>query len=62
MLRQGEDARDSRRRDFLQNVRRKAEDKAWERRDIEGKVSARAARRAGPGRCRCPTCANVLGA
>ncbi|GAO14691.1 hypothetical protein UVI_02028940 [Ustilaginoidea virens] len=37
MLRQGEDARDSRRRDFLQNVRRKAEDKAWERRDIEGK-------------------------
>lgn len=38
VVRKREDAQESRRANFLQNVRRKAEDKAWQRRDIEGHV------------------------
>ncbi|KAG6032101.1 hypothetical protein E4U41_007320 [Claviceps citrina] len=36
LLRKREDLQESRRRTFLHNVRQKAEDKAWHRRDIEG--------------------------
>ncbi|KAM5352326.1 hypothetical protein ACJ41O_005049 [Fusarium nematophilum] len=36
VVRKREDAQESRRRLFLQNVRQKSEDKAWQRRDIEG--------------------------
>ncbi|KAG5982750.1 hypothetical protein E4U55_001402 [Claviceps digitariae] len=36
LLRKREDVQESRRRNFFHNVRQKAEDKAWQRRDIEG--------------------------
>ncbi|KAH8170669.1 hypothetical protein LIA77_09450 [Sarocladium implicatum] len=36
LVRKREDAQEARRTNFLQSVRRKAEDKAWQRRDIEG--------------------------
>ncbi|KAK2609255.1 hypothetical protein QQS21_002189 [Conoideocrella luteorostrata] len=36
LMRKREDAQESRRRNFLQGVRQKADDKAWQRRDIEG--------------------------
>ncbi|PNY26376.1 Uncharacterized protein TCAP_03690 [Tolypocladium capitatum] len=36
VVRRREDAHESRRRDFLQSVRQKSDDKAWQRRDIEG--------------------------
>ncbi|KAG5928700.1 hypothetical protein E4U42_000129 [Claviceps africana] len=36
LLRKREDLQESRRRNFYHNVRQKAEDKAWQRRDIEG--------------------------
>ncbi|KZZ97649.1 hypothetical protein AAL_03613 [Moelleriella libera RCEF 2490] len=36
LMRKREDAQEIRRRNFLENVRHKAEDKAWQRRDIEG--------------------------
>ncbi|KAJ3514103.1 hypothetical protein NM208_g15095 [Fusarium decemcellulare] len=36
VLRKREDIQEGRRRLFLQNVRQKSEDKAWQRRDIEG--------------------------
>lgn len=36
LVRKREDAQESRRTNFLQNVKRKAEDKAWQRRDVEG--------------------------
>ncbi|KAG5992427.1 hypothetical protein E4U54_003649, partial [Claviceps lovelessii] len=36
LLRKREDLQESRRRNFFHNVRQKAEDKAWQRRDIEG--------------------------
>lgn len=39
LVRKREDAQEARRTNFLQSVRRKAEDKAWQRRDIEGHVS-----------------------
>ena len=35
VVRKREDARDGRRRLFLQNVRQRGEDRAWERRDVE---------------------------
>lgn len=38
VMRRREDAQEQRRAKFLRNVRDKAEDKAWERRDIEGQV------------------------
>lgn len=37
-MRRREDAQAQRRKTFLQSVRDKAEDKAWQRRDIEGHV------------------------
>ncbi len=37
-LRRREDAQQQRRTNFLRGVRDKAEDKAWQRRDIEGQV------------------------
>lgn len=39
VMRRREDAQTQRRKNFLQSVRDKAEDKAWQRRDIEGHVS-----------------------
>ncbi|KAK0384934.1 hypothetical protein NLU13_7413 [Sarocladium strictum] len=36
LVRKREEAQEARRTNFLQSVRRKAEDKAWQRRDIEG--------------------------
>ncbi|KHN95069.1 uncharacterized protein MAM_07118 [Metarhizium album ARSEF 1941] len=36
LLRKREDAQESRRRNFLQSVRQKQDDRAWRRRDIEG--------------------------
>lgn len=39
LVRKREEAQEARRTNFLQSVRRKAEDKAWQRRDIEGHVS-----------------------
>ncbi|KAL6700656.1 hypothetical protein J3F84DRAFT_358893 [Trichoderma pleuroticola] len=36
VIRRREEAQEQRRRNFLQNVRQKAEDKSWQRRDIEG--------------------------
>ncbi|POR32617.1 Uncharacterized protein TPAR_07197 [Tolypocladium paradoxum] len=36
VVRRREDAHESRRRNFLQGVRQKSDDKAWQRRDIEG--------------------------
>ncbi|KAG5931251.1 hypothetical protein E4U53_001871 [Claviceps sorghi] len=39
LLRKREDLQESRRRNFYHNVRQKAEDKTWQRRDIEGQVS-----------------------
>ncbi|KAG6005623.1 hypothetical protein E4U21_007811 [Claviceps maximensis] len=36
LLRKREDLQESRRRNFFHNVRQKTEDKAWQRRDIEG--------------------------
>lgn len=38
VLRRREDAQQQRRATFLRSVRDKAEDKAWQRRDIEGQV------------------------
>lgn len=38
VVRKREDAQESRRRSFLQNVRQKSDEKAWQRRDIEGQV------------------------
>ncbi|KAH7326173.1 hypothetical protein B0I35DRAFT_474856 [Stachybotrys elegans] len=38
MMRRREDAQDSRRKTFLQSVRQKADDKAWQRRDVEGQL------------------------
>lgn len=38
VVRKREDAQDMRRRNFLQSVRQKSEDKKWLRRDIEGQV------------------------
>lgn len=38
VMRRREEAQESRRRGFLQGVRQKADDKAWQRRDIEGQV------------------------
>lgn len=40
VLRRREDAQEQRRSNFLRSVRDKAEDKAWQRRDIEGQVSS----------------------
>lgn len=39
VMRRREDAQEQRRSTFLRSVRNKAEDKAWQRRDIEGQVS-----------------------
>ena len=39
VVRKREEAQDQRRRSFLQSVRQKSDDKAWQRRDIEGQVS-----------------------
>ncbi|KAL6834818.1 hypothetical protein V8C40DRAFT_261503 [Trichoderma camerunense] len=36
VMRRREETQEQRRRNFLQNVRQKAEDKSWQRRDIEG--------------------------
>ncbi|KAH0498318.1 hypothetical protein TgHK011_005574 [Trichoderma gracile] len=36
VIKRREDAQEQRRRNFLQSVRQKAEDKSWQRRDIEG--------------------------
>lgn len=36
LVRRRDDARESRRRGFLQSVRQKSDDRAWQRRDIEG--------------------------
>ncbi|GAB0133876.1 hypothetical protein EsDP_00002270 [Epichloe bromicola] len=36
LLRKREDLQDARRKNFLQNVRQKADEKAWQRRDVEG--------------------------
>lgn len=38
VVRKREDVQEGRRRLFLNNVRQKSEDKAWQRRDIEGQV------------------------
>ena len=38
LMRKREEVQESRRRRFLQNVRQKSDDKAWQRRDIEGQV------------------------
>lgn len=38
LVRRREEAQNSRRQAFLQNVRQKADDKAWARRDVEGQV------------------------
>lgn len=40
VVRKREDAQESRRKLFLQNVRQNREDKAWQRRDIEGQVNS----------------------
>lgn len=39
VIKRREEAQEQRRRTFLQSVRQKAEDKSWQRRDIEGQVS-----------------------
>lgn len=39
VIRRREEAQEQRRKNFLQSVRQKSEDKAWQRRDIEGQVS-----------------------
>lgn len=39
VMRRREDAQQQRRTNFLRSVRGKAEEKAWQRRDIEGQVS-----------------------
>lgn len=39
LLRKREDLQDARRKNFLQSVRQKADEKAWQRRDVEGQVS-----------------------
>ena len=38
VVRRREETQEQRRRNFLQNVRQKSEDKGWERRNIEGQV------------------------
>ena len=38
VLRRREDVQETRRKNFLQKVRQKSDDKAWQRRDIEGQV------------------------
>ena len=44
LVRKREEAQDQRRRNFLQKVREKSDDKAWKRRDIEGQVSTQSAK------------------
>lgn len=38
VIKRREETQEQRRRNFLQNVRQKAEDRSWQRRDIEGQV------------------------
>jgi hypothetical protein len=40
VLKRREDARENRRKLFLQNVRQRADDRAWERRDVENTVGS----------------------
>jgi hypothetical protein len=37
-MKKREELQEQRRKGFLQNVRQKAEDRSWQRRDIEGQV------------------------